>query len=159
MPIHDWTRVSAWTFHAFHVAWVGLIQSALNAGRLPPGYDAMAEQIVGPFGPDVLTLRSPDPEDEPTESGAGGTAVATRLLTTPLTAPVIADREGQFYVDHRRTIAIRHSSEDHVVALIEIVSPGNKDSRHAIRSFLDKAAGALSRGLHLLLVDLHPPTP
>jgi hypothetical protein len=43
--------------------------------------------------------------------------------------------------------------------MIEILSPGNKSSRHAIRSFLDKAVAVLNGGIHLLLVDVHPPGP
>ena len=54
MPMHDWTRVSDGTYHAFHLAWIGAIQACLNGGGLPPGYDALAEQIAGPLGPDVL---------------------------------------------------------------------------------------------------------
>jgi hypothetical protein len=46
-----------------------------------------------------------------------------------------------------------------VVAIIEIVSPGNKASRHATRSFVEKAADILSQGVNLLIVDLFPPTP
>jgi len=38
MPIHDWTRVSAGTFHAFHHFWFGEISKGLNAGILPPDY-------------------------------------------------------------------------------------------------------------------------
>lgn len=30
MPMHDWTRVSAGTLHAFHNAWITHIQEALN---------------------------------------------------------------------------------------------------------------------------------
>jgi hypothetical protein len=62
------------------------------------------------------------------------------------------------YVLKRRTLVIRHSSDDRVIALLEILSPGNKSSRHAIRSFVEKATEALYRGYHLLLLDLHPPT-
>ena len=54
MPIHDWTRVSAGTFHAFHLAWIAEIQATLNGGVLPGDYYAQAEQIVGPLGPDVF---------------------------------------------------------------------------------------------------------
>lgn len=61
MPIHDWTRVSDGTFHAFHVSWVSAIQEALNAGILPPDYYAQSEQIPGPLGPDVLTLQAAEP--------------------------------------------------------------------------------------------------
>jgi hypothetical protein len=63
------------------------------------------------------------------------------------------------YVLKRRTIIIRHNSGDRIVALVEIVSPGNKSARHAINSFVEKAQEALFRGYHLLIVDLFPPGP
>ena len=63
------------------------------------------------------------------------------------------------YARLQRTLVIRHTSGDRIVAMIEILSPGNKSSRHAIRSFLDKAVAALDSGVHLLLVDVHPPGP
>jgi hypothetical protein len=55
-------------------------------------------------------------------------------------------------------ITVRHPDGD-VVAVIEIVSPGNKDSRHALRSFVRKAVDFLQAGVHLLIVDLFPPSP
>ena len=70
MPIHDWTRVTAGTWHDFHLAWIAEIRNELNGGRLPPSYYAQAEQIAGPLGPDVLTLQTPE---FPSESeGEGG---------------------------------------------------------------------------------------
>ncbi len=30
MPVHDWTRVEAGIFHAFHLAWTGGLQNALK---------------------------------------------------------------------------------------------------------------------------------
>ena len=78
MPIHDWTRVTAGTFHAFHTAWIAQLQEALNAGLLPPTYYALAEQQAGELGPDVLTLERSEGTD--TERGdrepGGGIAVA-----------------------------------------------------------------------------------
>jgi len=56
MPIHDWTRVPAGTFHHFHHSWIEEIARALNRGLLPRDYYAMSEQITGSLGPDVLTL-------------------------------------------------------------------------------------------------------
>jgi hypothetical protein len=56
MPVHDWTRVSAGTFHDFHQAWIIAIRDALNDGLLPEGYYAMAEQVAGRPHPDVLAL-------------------------------------------------------------------------------------------------------
>ena len=42
------------------------------------------------------------------------------------------------YVRRANHVAIRHAM-GRVVAIIEIVSPGNKDSRNAIRAFVDSA--------------------
>jgi hypothetical protein len=63
------------------------------------------------------------------------------------------------YARLQRSLVIRHTSDDRIVALIEVLSRGNKASRHAIRSFLDKVVAALDGGVHLLLVDVHPPGP
>jgi hypothetical protein len=35
MPVHDWTRVDASVFHAFHTAWTTHLSEALNCGILP----------------------------------------------------------------------------------------------------------------------------
>jgi hypothetical protein len=89
------------------------------------------------------------------QGGPGGLAVATVRPRARLTATAAMDD----YVLKRRTIVIRHSSGDRIIALLEIVSPGNKSSRHALRSFVEKAVEALYRGYHLLIVDLFPSTP
>jgi hypothetical protein len=57
----------------------------------------------------------------------------------------------------RRTLAIRHVSGHRVVAVVEIVSPGNKDRALHVAEFVDKAEATLSYGIHLLLVDILPP--
>ena len=69
MPIHDWTRVEAGIFHAFHHDWITEISRALNDGRLPDQYYALPEQITGDFGPDVLTLSRMTPLDSTGPSG------------------------------------------------------------------------------------------
>jgi Protein of unknown function (DUF4058) len=61
------------------------------------------------------------------------------------------------YARLQRTVVVRHTSDDRIVAMIEVLSAGNKSSRHALRSFLDKAVAALDSGVHLLLIDVHPP--
>ena len=159
MPIHDWTRVGDGTFHDFHVAWIAEIRNALNGGLLPPSYYAQAEQIVGPLGPDVLTLQTAGSAADEAVTGeegeSGGLAVAAVPPRSRLTASATMDD----YVLKRRTVVIRHSSDDRIIALLEIVSPGNKSSRHALRSFVEKAVEALYRGYHLLIIDLFPPTP
>ncbi len=161
MPIHDWTRVEPGTFHDFHAAWIVEIRNALNGGLLPPDYYALAEQMAGPLGPDVLTLQaSADSADETAyeaEDEGSGASVVT-LAVAPPKVRYTAAAEMDEYVLKRRTLVIRHASNDRIVALVEILSPGNKSSRHALRSFVDKVQEALYHGYHLLLADLHPPT-
>ena len=58
MPIHDWTRVAAGTFHDLHQDWTIEIRRALNRGLLPPDYLAMIEQRVDGTEPDIITVRA-----------------------------------------------------------------------------------------------------
>ena len=157
MPIHDWTRVPAGTWHDFHLAWIAEVRNALNGGLLPPSYYAQADQIAGPLGPDVLTLQSSEfswePETE--EPSSGGLAVAM----VPPRAKLVDEVEMSEYALKRKTLVIRHISGDRIVALLELVSPGNKSAQFALYAFVDKAVAALFRGFHLLIVDLFPPTP
>jgi hypothetical protein len=44
------------------------------------------------------------------------------------------------------------------VAVVEIVSPGNKGSRAEFNAFVEKSAELIRHGIHLLVVDLFPPT-
>ena len=68
MPIHDWTRVRANRFHHFHQTWTIQLAAALNAGRLPPGYFALAEQRASGPEPDVIALEL-TPSMSPTSGG------------------------------------------------------------------------------------------
>ncbi|HUY33071.1 MAG TPA: DUF4058 family protein [Pirellulales bacterium] len=156
MPVHDWTGVEAGIFHDFHVAWIPEIRKALNGGLLPPGYYALAEQHVGRSIADVLTLHAgPAPlEPLPLPPASGGTAVAE--------APPRARRKQTVEpaaLSRRRSVAIRHVSGHRLVALVEIISPANKDRRGHVEQFAEKAVSALEVGVHLLLVDLFPPGP
>ncbi len=150
MPIHDWTRVEVGDFHDFHLCWVVAIRTALNRGLLPPGYRALADQVTGRPIPDVVTLQVREPRDEP-ERGIA-------VTTAPPTARVIAKIERFNYAKRADRVVIRQG-RGKVVAIIEILAPGNKDSRAALRSFVEKAADILNQGVNLLVVDLFPPTP
>lgn len=149
MPIHDWTRVEAGDFHHFHQRWISALADALNGGGLPPGYLALAEQVTGRPIPDVVALEARRTPDEP-----GGVAVAT----APPTARIVQKLQRINYAKRADRVVIRHG-RGKVVAIVEVLSPGNKDSRHAIRTFTEKAADILNQGINLLVVDLFPPTP
>jgi hypothetical protein len=150
MPIHDWTRVGANRFHDFHQSWTLEIRNALNRGLLPGGFFALAEQITGGPEPDVVTLSLPIKPGEGVGGGIG-------LAENPPKTRVQTQAEAVRYARKANAITIRHP-DGAVVAVIEIVSPGNKDSKHAIRSFARKAAEFLHAGIHLLIVDLFPPS-
>ncbi len=57
----------------------------------------------------------------------------------------------------RRTLTIRHTNGHRIVAMIEILSPGNKASEDEIKRFVRKAKEALGAGIHLAVIDLLPP--
>lgn len=153
MPIHDWSRTDAGTYHDFHQGWTIEIRNALNRGILPQGYRAMADLKVGGTEPDVATLLA---RDVPTD---GGLAVA---VTPPATGQVAraaeAETETAYYARKANRIVIRHR-RGHLVAAIEVVSPGNKNNKNGIREFVRKAAGFLRNGIHVVVIDPFPPGP
>ncbi len=156
MPVHDWSRVDAGIFHHFHSAWVVETCNALNDGRLPPDYYALAEQFAGGMMPDVLALRFSGPNNEPYQAPA---APASAVAVHPPQVRLTQQTDLAAYRRKQRTLVIRHRSGDQVTALVEIVSGGNKSSRVALREFVEKTTAAVSRGIHLLVIDLHLPTP
>jgi hypothetical protein len=133
MPIHDWSRIPSGLFHDFHQTWSIQIKMALNAGILPKGISALVEQRSGPRESDVLAVES---RGKPLRSGLGSEGgVAT---TEPPVTRFVSRTTKEIY---------------------EIVSPGNKDSRAAVRDFVEKTIDFLRAGIHVLMIDLFPPTP
>lgn len=150
MPIHDWTRVSAGIFHHFHQRWIAALCDDLNGGRLPAGYFALTEQVVGGPIPDVLTLQSPV---GPLQESNGGVSTAT----VPPKTRFVQRSDIERYARKANRVVVRNPA-GRIIAVIEIVSPGNKSSRHAVRAFVEKALDLLHEGIHLLIIDLFPPT-
>jgi hypothetical protein len=152
MPIHDWTRVDWGLFHAFHQDWIGVLARALNAGVLPPDYFALREQSTRGPVPDVLTLELPSGRDEPGETGSG-----LAVSVAPPKTCLVRRAEDTIYVHKADRIAIRHR-HGRVVAMVEIVSPGNKASKNELRAFVEKTSNLIAQGVHLLVIDLFPPS-
>jgi hypothetical protein len=150
MPIHDWTRVDAGLFHHFHQDWTIEICRTLNRGLLPLDYLVMTDQWVEGPDSDMITVR---------ECGftvPGGLAMADAPPRARQVARVESDAAA--YAQRANRIVVRHQLGP-VVAAIEVVSPGNKDSRHTIRAFTAKAIDFLRGGVNLVVIDLFPPTP
>jgi len=85
-------------------------------------------------------------------------ALNSGLLPPGYFAMAVTSAEPDFYTHKANRIAIKHRLGQ-VVAVIEIVSPGNKSGVHALRSFVEKADELLRKGINLLVVDLFPPSP
>ena len=81
------------------------------------------------------------------------------LKSTPPRTRYRMHGEEVAYAKKAKSIAIRHRSDHRVVALVEVVSPGNKESNNGLRAFLRKTEEALGGGVHLLVLDLFPPGP
>src|SRR5579883_2287290 len=145
MPIHDWTRVDAGIFHDFHHEWVSTISRALNTIPLPPGYYALIEQVARKPEPDFIRLEGPTSSAPVANSSGGGIALAA----APPRVWFRTRTEIDLYATKAKAVVIRHSSNHQVVAMVEIISPGNKNKRHGLRAFVEKAEEVLRAGIHL----------
>ena len=128
MAVHDWTRVDAGLFHDFHQRWAVALSGGLNAGRLPADYFALVEQYIREI------------------------AVTSQAPKTRMTVRAELDA----YVRKASQVVVRHRHGD-VVAVIEIVSPGNKASRAEFRALVEKSVSLIRHGIHLMVIDLFPP--
>jgi hypothetical protein len=149
MPVHDWSRVDANLFHHFHRQWTIAVCNSLNTGLLPPGYSALVEQHAGGLAPDVLSVQQPPKENRPARPRGG-------LLTAPPSTSLVKHARAALAARANR-IVIRHQLGE-VVCIIEVVSPGNKNGRAALRAFVQKTVEFLRQGIHLLVIDLLRPS-
>jgi hypothetical protein len=156
MPTHDWSRVFGGAFHDFHLSWIAGIWRALNTGVLPPDYYAMIERVAGPVESRTFASQATDRVDDEwqEEPISGGTSVAEVLPRVAIRCVI----EDEPFTRRQKSIVVHHASDERIVALIEILSAGNKSSHREFQAFLTKAVDAVARGYHLLLIDLHPRT-
>lgn len=152
MPLHDWNKVPAGLFHDFHQSWSIRIKDALNAGRLPKGVAALVEQRAGTKEGDVLAIEGKG-DWRRTAGDNGGVATLDRPVTR-----IVRRSSRQFYAERANRIVLKHHL-GRIIAIIEIVSPGNKDRTTALRDFVQKTVEFLESGIHVLVIDLFPPTP
>ena len=129
MPIHNWTRVDAGVFHHFHLHWIIALTDILNRRLLSTEFYALVEQPSRSCLP--IAERSASPQ---------------------------AETDLEFYRRKQNVAAVRHVSGDRLVAIIEVVSKGNKSGRKPFDDFVRKSAEFLTRQIHLLILDLQPAT-
>ena len=158
MSIHDWSRIFSGGFHHFHQMWTPELAKSLNSGVLPLGFYAAIEQVTGGPEPDVVTLESTHDRLRQTDFPSGdGAALAVAECPPQVQYSVEADEFK--YARKADRVVVRHKSDDEPVAVIEIVSPGNKHSEWEFQRFRSKLESLMQNGVHLLVVDLIHPTP
>ena len=156
MPIHDWPRVPSGLFHHFHQSWSIRLTDALNRGVLPPGLSALVEQRAGTKEPDVLAIESWNGLHNQTSGLPDDLEGGVVTKEAPMTKIIYRSSE-EIYAVRANRITIRHHLGQ-IIAIIGIVSPGNKDKRGAITDFVEKVVDFIRSGVHILIVDLFPPT-
>src|SRR4051812_2120258 len=141
-PHHHW--------ESFHSNWATRIADEV-AAVLPPGFQVEEHTHAGPgFEIDVATFEEETP---PEGSTATGPALATR--SAPTYAPPAPD--GTLPAAFPDTFEVRVFNTTAgltLVAVIELVSPGNKDRPAERRAFVAKCASYLTQGVSLIVVDI-----
>jgi hypothetical protein len=153
MPLLDHFHDPVYSSHpweSFHAAWATEIMAWLNK-RLPRRYIATVYTHLGPeIAADVAEFeRDPSPDDGPPNGAAnGGVAVETWAPpTTALVMPAVFPDDLEVRVHDRER-------DFKVVAVVELVSPGNKDRPETRRAFAAKCAAYLQRGIGVVTVDI-----
>jgi hypothetical protein len=141
MNLHHWPNPNV-PWRSFHNHWIVRLVEYLNQDVLPAGFQARPTEFIVGIEPDVLLLQMADQPDlaHLQTQPALAEATATAVLPAPADLPMVGI----------------YSSYDtsRLVAIIEIVSPGNKDRREAVQAFVEKVLFLLQDGVHVMVLDV-----
>jgi len=136
-------------WEGFHGWWSAAMAASLNE-HLPEEYFAEFQVTLGTrIEVDVATF-SEDSEHESSDGNGGGKAVQT-LTWAPPTATAIMPA---VFPDIFEVRIFSNMTGPALVAVIELVSPGNKDREEARRAFATKCAAYLQQGIGLIVIDI-----
>jgi hypothetical protein len=153
MPLFDHFHPPLYPNHhweSFHSNWATRIADGIGA-VLPPGFQVEEHTHAGPgFEIDVATFEG---EASAEEGASAGPALATRAA--PTYAPPVPDRTiPAAFPDTFEVRVFNTTAGLTLVAVIELVSPGNKDRPAERRAFAAKCASYLAQGVSLIVVDI-----
>lgn len=160
MPVHDLTRLVALSeFHDFHLGMISTLRDALNQRMLPSSYYAAAEGRIMGFEPDVSAFEVSRPRPPRVSEPEVGVAVERQVLQTSQVAPRVRyiDETDHWSALRESRVAIHSKRGDHLVAIIEVVSPRNKDRAESVAFFENKLETSLQAGCNAFVIDLLPP--
>jgi hypothetical protein len=131
-----------------HVNWAGAIADALNESLLPAGYFAEEHAQLGPMVEiDVATFNEPGSSPE----RSGGTATLPPRTWAPPAPSIVVPAA---FTDAFEVLVFEGEGGARLVAVIELVSPANKDREAHRRAFAVKCASYLCRGIGLIVIDI-----
>jgi hypothetical protein len=138
------------SWESFHAVWAGSIMTHLNR-ILPKRYVAQTQTHLGShIEADVQEWeQGRDLAEEESSNGPSG-AVAVQPWAPPAPPLVLP---GLFPDDFEVPILDTRGGAS-LVAVVELVSPGNKDRADSRRAFAAKSATYLHRGIGLVVVDV-----
>jgi Protein of unknown function (DUF4058) len=140
-PLHGPRR-----WEGFYHAWATFIAGQLNQSVLPPDYFAESEISVGPeLEIDVTAI-----EEKGVRHGRGPLVTA---VWSPA-RPKITTKTDFAQLDTYEIRVFQDLGSAQLRAVIELVSPGNKDRAGSRRTFAAKCAGYLRHGIGLIMVDV-----
>ncbi len=151
MPLHDWTDLADW--ETVHTYWITELGRWLKP-RLPAGYRAslgtvpVLVVVPAPVHPDVSVRRQEQPSLPSPSNGLPSQTPGDLSEPAPDVEVALA------LLDPARAVYVRRGGN--LVAVIELISPRNKDRPETRRSTTDRFLGYLTQGIHLLFVDVHP---
>jgi hypothetical protein len=135
------------------------MKSSLNKGLLPPGYYASMEQVVNGPNADVVTLDRWPPGNGPANSKRNHDGGGIAVTDCPPKVKYSYETDRKQYASKADPVVIRHVSEHQIIAVIEVISPGNKNNRRALDALRRNVNLLLDERVHLLLIDILPPGP
>jgi hypothetical protein len=143
-PVFD--ELLSW--ESFHATWAVVLMERLNQ-MLPRRYKAVVETHLGSHvEADVAEFERPVEEENGAAEGEGGVAVQTWAPpVTKLVAPAVFPEVFEVQVFEQR-------GGWRLVAVVELVSPRNKDRDESRVAFAAKCAAYLQCGIGLIVVDI-----
>jgi hypothetical protein len=140
-------RLPSW--ESFHACWALVIMERMNQ-MLPQRYLAVVQTHLGNYvEADVAEFDQPiEIGNGAAEGETGGVAVQTWAPpVTELVAPAV-------FPDDFEVQLFEQKGGMRLVAVVELVSPRNKDRFESRRAFAAKCAAYLQRGIGLIVVDI-----
>ncbi len=137
-------------WESFHARWAAAIADALNDNLLPAAYFAEIQVHVGSrVEVDVGTFEVASAPVEP--ASRAGTAT---LEARPWAPPSPAMTMPAVFPDSLEILVFSTGAGPTLVAVIELISPGNKDREAHRRAFATKCSSYLQQGIGLMIIDI-----